>query len=162
MCCSSLLGMGVLFEAEQLNVILCFCWKGNVNISILLLPVRTLRHCKIGWTHLFKVSQLISNSWRQNTVTSELWFCILSVQKEGDKRRVKGGKEQGVRGKGRRGNEGGGKNVACCVYYPPFAMFSTAIHYCFQFYNYFLKLIFCIFPILQLRKLTSRKLYSSL
>lgn len=42
-------------------------------------------------------------------MTSELWFCILSVQKEGDKRRVKGGKEQGVRGKGRRGNEGGGK-----------------------------------------------------
>ena len=49
------------------------------------------------------------------------------------------------------------KNVACCVYYPPFAMFSTVIHYCFQFYNYFLKLIFCIFPILQLRKLSLKE-----
>lgn len=32
---------------------------------------------------------------------SELWFCILSVQKEGEKRWVKGGKEEGVGGKGR-------------------------------------------------------------
>ena len=91
----------------------CFVWGRTVepNTMFLLkrqckyqypsLPVRTLRCCKIGWTHFFKVSQLISNSWCQNMVPSELWFCILSVQNEGEKRRVKGGKEEGVGGKGR-------------------------------------------------------------
>lgn len=88
-------------------------------------------------------------------VTSELRFCILSVQKEEDKRRVKGGKEEGGGGKGRRGRRR--KNVACCVYYPPFTMLSTVIHYCFQFYNYLLKLIVCIFPILQFRKLSLKE-----
>ena len=65
-------------------------------------------------------------------MTSVLWFHILSTpQKERNKRREWGEKEEGVGGKGRRGGEERGGRMLLVFNYPPFTMFSTVVHYCF-------------------------------